>query len=119
MAVCFGAPHLASSWKSHLTQHGIQFQKVERKNTTDLPDPNDAAIMEMANSIATASPDSCIAIASTDSDFLDYHLQLQNRGIRSVALVPYRSDEQRCALSGCGVLPISSSSKQPRLQGGL
>ncbi|CAE7663511.1 unnamed protein product [Symbiodinium sp. CCMP2456] len=100
VAVCFGAPHLASSWKSHLAQHGIQFQEVERKNTTDLPDPNDAAIMEVANSIATASPDSCIAIASTDSDFLDYHLQLKNRGIRSVALVPYTSDEKRCALSG-------------------
>ena len=100
MAVCFGAPHLASSWKSQLAQHGLEFQAVHRRNTTNRPDPNDAAILEAANTIAASDGSICIAIASTDSDFLQYHLQLMKRGISSVALVPYASDEKRCVLSG-------------------
>ncbi|CAE7554326.1 unnamed protein product [Symbiodinium natans] len=100
VAVCFGAPHLASSWKSQLAQHGLEFQAVHRRNTTNRPDPNDAAILEAANTIAASDGSICIAIASTDSDFLQYHLQLMKRGISSVALVPYASDEKRCVLSG-------------------
>ena len=104
MALCFGAPHLASSWKSHLAQHGLIFRAVQRQNTTNGPDPNDAAIIDAANALVAANPDSCIAIASTDSDFLGYHLQLQERGVSSMALVPYASDEKRCALSGVPAL---------------
>ena len=42
-----------------------------RQNTEQSADPNDVAIVQAAERIATTSPTSCIAIASTDTDFLE------------------------------------------------
>lgn len=41
-----------------------------REDTTGDDDPNDVAIMKAADAIASSAPETIIAIASTDTDFL-------------------------------------------------
>eukprot|EP00435_Cladocopium_sp_Y103_P071979 s34_g38.t4 len=113
-ASCFGAPHLAQRWKKVLKQWQVSFQPVQRENTTDpAADPNDLAIMRAADLIASASPSTIIAIASTDTDFLEYHLQLKRRGMSSLALVPYASDEKRCQQADVPVIRFQIPGTDP------
>ncbi|CAK9029891.1 unnamed protein product, partial [Durusdinium trenchii] len=103
-ASCFGAPHLALRWRKMLKYWQVTFRAVQREDTTGDDDPNDVAIMKAADAIASSAPETIIAIASTDTDFLDYHLQLKEQGVHSLALVPYASDEKRCEVADVPVL---------------
>lgn len=47
------------------------FIQISRENTAENVDPNDAAIMKAADLFATSFPSTIIAIASTDTDFLE------------------------------------------------
>eukprot|EP00931_Biecheleriopsis_adriatica_P083004 TRINITY_DN56515_c0_g1_i1.p1 TRINITY_DN56515_c0_g1~~TRINITY_DN56515_c0_g1_i1.p1 ORF type:complete len:474 (+),score=112.35 TRINITY_DN56515_c0_g1_i1:105-1526(+) len=103
-AICFAAPHLGSTWANDLRRCGLHFEAVRRENTWQLQDdPNDLALVLAAGRIAEEAPDVLIAIASKDTDFLQQHKRLQRKGVNSIALVPYASDEDRCLQAGVAV----------------
>lgn len=115
-ARCFGAPHIRKSWSDAMRCCGINFTAVER---TVEGEPNDLAICEAADRIAASSPDTVIAIASKDRDFIQHHVRMRQRGIRSMAVVPYMTDVLRCRDAGIDVVKFDVDRDQERERVGV
>lgn len=115
-AKCFGPPHFQVTWAAALRSCGLEFVGVEIKGVIN-GDPNDIAICAAADEMAKAAPDTQIATATMDRDFVSLHKRLSTRGVRSFVVVPHVSDLRGFQRAGVDAVKFETPPVENATQG--
>lgn len=88
----FGPPRkiLSNRWDEFLKQHGIRYMHVPRKSM-HLRDPNDVVVSSEAQSWASISSDTHVALLVDDVDYIPLVAKLRKMGKQVIVVLPTAS----------------------------
>ena len=99
---------LNKQWRDFVKRHGLMFQPVHRSGIHG--DPNDAAIKKQLRSLLSKPAIRCVALLTSDSDFIRDMEQLVLAGKDAMVfpLSTYLGTKQDYEMAGVNVIPVKA-----------